>query len=107
MAPLDVAVVAAYVLGILCLGLLLSRRGRESDRYMAAGRALPGWAVGLAIFGSYVSSISYFANPGKAYASDWNFFVFSLAAIPAAAIANRVFVPFYRNSGAVSAYAHL
>ena len=107
MAALDVAVVAAYVLGILGLGLLLSRRGRQSDRYMAAGRALPGWAVGLAIFGSYVSSISYFANPGKAYASDWNFFAFSLAAIPAAALATRLFVPFYRRSGAVSAYEHL
>jgi SSS family solute:Na+ symporter len=106
-ARLDVAVVAAYVLGILGLGLLLARRGRESDRYMAAGRALPGWAVGLAIFGSYVSSISYFANPGKAYASDWNFFVFSLAAVPAAALATRVFVPFYRKTGAVSAYEHL
>jgi SSS family solute:Na+ symporter len=107
LAPLDLAVVAAYVVGILGLGLGLARRGQQSDRYMAAGRSLPGWAVGLAIFGSYVSSISYFANPGKAFAADWNFFVFSLAALPAAAIATRVFVPFYRRSGAVSAYEHL
>jgi SSS family solute:Na+ symporter len=106
-AALDLAIVAAYVLGILGLGLALSRRGRESDRYMAAGRSLPGWAVGLAIFGSYVSSISYFANPGKAYAADWNFFVFSLAAIPAALLATRIFIPFYRKSGTVSAYEHL
>lgn len=106
-SPLDVAVVAAYVLGVVALGLALSRRGRESDRYMAAGRALPGWAIGLSIFGSYVSSITYFANPGKAYATDWSFFVFSLAAIPAALVANRIFVPFYRRAGAVSAYAHL
>jgi SSS family solute:Na+ symporter len=106
-APLDVAVVAAYLLGISGMGLLLSRRGSESQRYMAAGRALPGWAVGLSIFGAYVSSISYFANPGKAFAGDWNFFVFSLAAIPAALVATSVFVPFYRRAGAVSAYEHL
>jgi SSS family solute:Na+ symporter len=104
---LDVAVVAAYLAGVVGLGLALSRRGRQSDRYMAAGRALPGWAVGLSIFGSYVSSISYFANPGKAFAADWNFFVFSLAAIPAAFVATRLFVPFYRRTGAVSAYEHL
>jgi SSS family solute:Na+ symporter len=106
-AALDVAVVAAYLLVVVGLGLLLSRRGRQSDRYMAAGRALPGWAVGLSIFGSYVSSISFFANPGKAYAADWNFFVFSLAALPAAFVGTRVFVPFYRRSGSVSAYEHL
>lgn len=98
---------AAYLVGVVGLGLALSRRGRESGRYMGALRALPGWAVGLSIFGSYVSSISYLANPGKAYATDWNFFVFSLAAVPAAWIATRVFVPFYRRTGAVSAYEHL
>jgi len=106
-APLDVAVVAAYLLAVVALGLGLSRRGAQSERYMCAGRALPGWAVGLSIFGSYVSSISYFANPGKAFAADWSFFVFSLAAIPAAFLATRIFVPFYRRTGAISAYAHL
>ena len=107
MAALDVAVVTAYVAGVVGLGLALSRRGRESGRYMGAGRAVPGWAVGLSIFGSYVSSISFLANPGKAFAADWNFFVFSLAAIPAAWIATRLFVPFYRGTGEVSAYQHL
>jgi solute:Na+ symporter, SSS family len=106
-APLDLIVVAAYLAGVVGLGLALSRRGSESGRYMGAARALPGWAVGLSIFGSYVSSISYLANPGKAYAADWNFFVFSLAAIPAAFIATRFFVPFYRRASGVSAYEHL
>ena len=107
MTGLDVAVLTAYVVGVVGLGLALSRRGRESDRYMGTGRALPGWAVGLSLFGSYVSSISFLANPGKAYAADWNFFVFSLASLPAAWIATRLFVPFYRRTGEVSAYEHL
>jgi SSS family solute:Na+ symporter len=107
LAPADVAVVAAFVAGLLGLGLGLSRRGSESGRYMGAARALPGWAVGLSLFGSYVSSISFLANPGKAYAADWNFFVFSLAAIPAAWIAVRVFVPQYRRTGELSAYEPL
>jgi SSS family solute:Na+ symporter len=74
---------------------------------MAAGRSLPGWAIGLSMFGSYVSSISFLANPGKAYSSNWNPFVFSLATPIAAAIAVRWFVPFYRRMGHVSAYEHL
>ncbi|MBE2214957.1 MAG: sodium:solute symporter, partial [Opitutaceae bacterium] len=74
---------------------------------MSAGRALPGWAVGLSIFGSYVSSISFLANPGKSYAGDWNAFVFALSLPLAAWIAVRWFVPFYRGSGEISAYHHL
>src|SRR5687767_10613355 len=74
---------------------------------MAGGRVMPGWAVGLSMFGSYVSSISFLANPGKAFASNWNFFVFSLATPIAALVACRWFVPFYRRIGKVSAYEHL
>jgi SSS family solute:Na+ symporter len=74
---------------------------------MAASRSLPGWAIGLSMFGSYVSSISFLANPGKAYADNWNPFVFSLATPIAAAIAVKWFMPFYRHSGEISAYEHL
>ncbi|CAA9392130.1 MAG: Predicted sialic acid transporter, partial [uncultured Phycisphaerae bacterium] len=68
---------------------------------------LPGWAVGLPMFGSYVSSISFLANPGKSFAGDWNAFVFTLATPVAAVVAVRWFVPFYRRAGEVSAYEHL
>src|SRR5207249_6404804 len=68
---------------------------------------LPGWAVGLSLFGTYVSSISFIALPGKAYKSNWNSFVFSLSLPIAAFAAGRWFVPFYRRLGHVSAYEHL
>src|SRR5438552_3199658 len=42
-----------------------------------------------------------------AYAGDWNAFVFSLSLPLALWVAVRWFVPFYRHSGAVSAYEHL
>jgi SSS family solute:Na+ symporter len=75
---------------------------------MAGGRSLSGWAVGLSMFGSYISSISFLANPGKSFATNWNFFVFSLATPVAAAIAVKWFVPLYRRGDAeVSAYEHL
>lgn len=74
---------------------------------MIASQTLPGWAVGLSMFGSYVSSISFLANAGKAFESDWNAFVFSLTTPIAAAIAVRYFMPFYRHTGHMSAYEHL
>jgi SSS family solute:Na+ symporter len=47
------------------------------------------------------------ANPGAAYGTNWNSFVFSLATPIAALIAVLWFVPFYRRSGNVSAYEHM
>ncbi|HYC70381.1 MAG TPA: sodium:solute symporter [Opitutaceae bacterium] len=103
----DLAILLLYLGGMTGFGCWFYRRNRESERYMTAGRALPGWAVGLSIFGSYVSSISFLANPGKAYGGDWNAFVFALTIPVAAWAAVRWFVPFFRQSGDVSAYHHL
>ena len=68
---------------------------------------MPGWLVGMSIFATYVSSISYIGYPGKAFAGNWNAFVFSLSIPIASYFAARYFVPFYRQGGSVSAYAFL
>jgi SSS family solute:Na+ symporter len=103
----DWLILAAYFFSTLGVGCYFYLRGHSVEGFTAANRSLPGWAVGLSMFGSYVSSISFLANPGAAYDGNWNAFVFSLATPIAAAIAVYWFVPFYRGSGDVSAYEHL
>lgn len=103
----DIGILIAYLICVVGLGTWLSRKSRNTEQYTVAGRSLPYWAIGLSIFGSYISSISFLANPGKSFAGNWNPFVFSLATPIAALVAVLVFVPFYRRGGHVSAYAHL
>lgn len=107
MHPLDGVVLVGYLVGIVLFANGVIRPSRSADAFMAAGRALPGWAVGLSIFGSYVSSLSFFANPGQSFSGTWNRFVFTLATPIGAWVAVRWFVPFYRSAGGVSAYEHL
>jgi len=104
---IDGIVLFAYVGGVFALGCWFVRKSGHTEEFMAAGRSLPGWVVGLSVFGTYVSSISFLANPGKSYAGNWNPFVFSLSLPIAAVIAVVLFVPFYRRRGEVSAYTHL
>lgn len=96
-----------YLAAVVGFGCWFAWRSRSADEFMSAGRSLPGWAVGLSIFGSYVSSISFLANPGKAFDGNWNVFVFALSLPLAAWLSVRYFVPFYRRTGEVSAYEHL
>lgn len=103
----DLLVLFVYLVVVTGMGCRFYRKNRESEHFMSAGRSLPGWAIGLSIFGSYVSSISFLANPGKAYAGNWNAFVFALSLPVAAWIAVKWFVPFYRRNGDLSAYHHL
>jgi len=107
LSPIDFIVLFAYVAGVFGLGCWFVRKSGNTEEFMAAGRSLPGWVVGLSIFGTYVSSISFLANPGKSYAGNWNPFVFSLSLPIAAVIAVTFFVPFYRRGGEISAYTHL
>jgi len=107
LAGVDIGVLIVYLVGVVLFGSWFVKTSRSTDRFMAAGRRLPGWAVGLSLFGTYLSSISFLALPGKAYASNWNFFVFSLSLPLAAWVATRYFVPLYRKRNEVSAYGYL
>jgi len=104
---IDLIIIAIYVFVIVLTGIYFAFRGGSSNQFVSAGGILPAWAVGLSIFGTYLSSNTYIGVTGKAYGSNWNAFVFSLSIPIAAWIAAKYFVPFYRESGNISAYAHV
>jgi solute:Na+ symporter, SSS family len=107
LVTIDIVVLLVYLAGVVGFGCWFVRRSRNTEGFMAAGRSLPGWVVGLSIFGTYLSSNTFLGVPGKAYGSNWNSFVFSLSLPIAAYLAVRFFVPFYRRTGEISAYHHL
>jgi solute:Na+ symporter, SSS family len=103
----DWMVLIAYFLGTMSIGFYFWRKSRSIEGFTAASRSLPGWVCGLSIFATYLSSISYLALPGKSFAGNWNPFVFSISIPIATWIAVKWFLPYYRASGEVSAYAML
>ena len=107
MTTIDQSVLVLYLAGVFGFGCWFVRRSGTTSEFMSAAGALPGWAVGLSIFGTYLSSNTFLGNPGKAYGGNWNAFAFTLSLPVAAWIAAKCFVPFYRNSGEISAYHHL
>ncbi len=104
---LDLVVLVGYFAVTLAVGLAFWKRSRSVAGFTAAEGSLPGWLTGLSILGTYVSSISFLALPGKAFATNWNSFAFSLSIPLAAWVAVRWFLPFYRDGGELSAYTHL
>ena len=104
---IDIIVLLSYLIGVVVFGCWFVRKSKDTEGFMAASRSLPGWAVGLSIFGTYLSSNTFLGVPGKAFQSNWNSFVFSLSLPIAAWIGVKYFVPFYRKTGEISAYHHL
>ncbi|HSL87289.1 MAG TPA: hypothetical protein VK861_10180, partial [Bacteroidales bacterium] len=104
---LDAIIFFILIAGVILFGASFFFRNRTSDQFTTGGRAIPSWAVGMSIFATFVSSISFLALPGKAYVSDWNAFVFSLSIPLAAYAAVKFFIPLYRGIGNISAYYYL
>ena len=104
---IDIIVFLLFTGGVVLFGCSFFQKKGSSDEFTSAGRSLPGWVVGMSIFATYVSSISYLGYPGKAFAGNWNAFVFSLSIPIASFFAAKYFVPFYRNQQSVSAYSFL
>jgi SSS family solute:Na+ symporter len=104
---LDLSIIAAYLVGMVLVGVYFSRRNSNPDQYSKASGAIPGWAIGLSIYATFLSSNTFLGVPGKAFGTNWNAFVFSLSMPLAAWVAAKYFVPFYRSTGEVSAYTNL
>ena len=61
MGKLDILVLFVYIVGVTAFGALFYRKSSTTEGFVAANRNLPGWAVGMSIFGTYLSSISFLA----------------------------------------------
>jgi solute:Na+ symporter, SSS family len=104
---LDLTIIFIYLLAMVLVGFYFSRKNKNSDQFTKASGSIPGWAIGLSIYATFLSSNTFLGVPGKAFGTNWNAFVFSISMPLAAWIASKHFVPFYRQTGEISAYTHL
>lgn len=89
------------------VGFYFSRKNKSSAQFTKASGKIPGWAIGLSIYATFLSSNTFLGVPGKAFGSNWNSYVFSISMPIAAWFATKYFIPFYRGTGSISAYSHL
>jgi SSS family solute:Na+ symporter len=62
---LDYAVVALYALAMLAVGRYYARRVRTADDYLLGGRSMHPLMIGLSLFATLTSTLSYLALPGE------------------------------------------
>lgn len=107
MSVVDLVVFLVYMAGVTLFGASFYAKNKSAAAFTVGDHSFPGWVVGMSIFATFVSSISYLALPGNAYQTNWNAFVFSLSIPVASVMAVKFFVPLYRRANSPSAYAFL
>lgn len=103
---IDYTIVILSVLLAIGVGMYFSRRQKSTDAYFAGGRNIPAWAIGMSIFATLISSVTFLAYPGAAYASNWILLVQGLM-VPIVLIAMiGVIVPLFRRVVKLSTYEY-
>ncbi len=102
----DGIAIVGYALAMVLLGWWTSRRIKGTDGYFVGNRSVPGFAVGLSMLGTAISSVTFLAYPGSSFEGNWTRLVPGLMLPVAALIAVRYFVIFYRRTMFVSAYEY-
>lgn len=93
-----IAVIAAYLAGVMALGFRFARRQTSTEEYFMARRSIPGWAMGMSLFASIITSITFIAYPGNGFAGNWAELVPGLMALAALALIWKSVVPFLRRT---------
>ncbi len=65
LAPVDWVVIAFYALGMLAVGWYYSRRTASTEDYLLGGRTMKSFGVGLSMFATLLSTVSYLSSPGE------------------------------------------
>ena len=65
MRALDWIVVALYAVAMLWIGRYYARHNKTAEDYLLGGRRMNPFAVGLSLFATLTSALSYLAVPGE------------------------------------------
>ncbi|MHC4666013.1 MAG: sodium:solute symporter family protein [Planctomycetota bacterium] len=104
---IDWAIIGAYFVFTIWLGSYFSKRQTSSQRFFLGNRTLPGWAVGMSIFATIISSWAFLALPGKSFKDDMQYLL-TIAPIPLTVLIAVLFIiPVFRQKIKLSAYEYL
>jgi SSS family solute:Na+ symporter len=103
----NLAVLVLYFGAMASMGPLFASKSRTTEGYFLGDRSFPGWLIGISMFATSISSISFLAYPADAYKTAYLRFIPNLALPLVVLMASHFFLPFFRRGKITSAYEYL
>ena len=103
---IDITLVIASIIFVMLFGLKFAHKQDSTNSYFAAGGSVPAWAIGMSIFATLISSVTFLAYPGAAYGGSWILLVQGLM-VPIVLVGMIWFiVPLFRKAIKLSTYEY-
>lgn len=103
---IDSFIIIVSVLFTVGAGFYFARRQKSSERYFVGNKTIPAWAIGISIFATLISSVTFLAYPAAAYKSNWILLVQGLMVPIVLVTIIWVIVPLFRKVIRLSAYEY-
>lgn len=105
--PLSYAVLAVYFTALVLVGLVFAGRQKTVADFFLAGRNMPWLMVGMSIFASIISAVTYLAVPGLVYEENVSIMV-GICMMPfVAPVIIVLFLPFYQRLHVTTSYEYV
>lgn len=104
---IDLSIIVVYLIGMVILGLKLSKSNNSTDDYFLAGRSMPFFPVGLSVIATMVSAASFISGPGGSYMEGFRYFMINSNLPIVLFIAVGIFLPFLYNLKVTSCYEYI
>ena len=104
LSRLDLAIIAAYLVGITLFGIHFRKRQRTLRDYFLAGRDIPWWAIALSIVAAETSTLTIISIPGLAYDTNLTFLQVVMGYVAGRVIISFVLLPHYFRGDLYTAY---
>jgi len=99
LSTIDIAIFIAYVLGLLCLALYISREEKNHERntkdYFLASKSLPWWAIGASLIASNISAEQIIGMSGSGYVLGLGIASYEWMAAITLLIVGKYFLPIF------------
>src|SRR2546427_7186046 len=104
LGPLDLAILAAYLIGITLFGIRF-RRGQQDIRdYFLGGRSAPWWALAFSIVATETSTLTIIGTPALAFSGNLGFLQLVFGYLVGRVVLTLVFLPHYFRGEFYTAY---
>ena len=102
--PLDLAIVAAYLLGVTALGITFRRKQHDARDYFLGGRTAPWWALAFSIVATETSTLTIIGTPAISYAGNLTFLQWVFGYLAGRALIVVLLLPGYFRGELFTAY---
>ena len=104
---INYSVIVVYLIVLVMIGFVFSSRNKDTGDFFRGGGRIPWWAMGISIFATALSSITFLSMPAKAFAADWRMLFYNLGILLVAPIVVACYLPYFRILNLSTAYEYL